>query len=62
MSARRIRLDGSLREDNKKFFESLREETLLNKGVICDLAFDILRRELKTKTIQDLIRETKKTT
>ena len=55
----RKRLDATIRKDNKEFIEKLKEETQLNYSVICDLALDNLRKQLETKTMQQLIKENK---
>ena len=55
----RKRLDATIRKDNKEFIEKLKEDTQLNYSVICDLALDNLRKQLETKTMQQLIKENK---
>lgn len=55
----RKRFDATIRANNKEFIEKLKEETGLNYSTICDLAFDNLKIQLKTKTTQELIKECK---
>ena len=55
----RKRLDARIRKDNNEFIEKLKEETPVNYSVICDLALDNLRKQLETKTMQQLIKENK---
>jgi hypothetical protein len=53
----RKRLNSTLRSDNMDFVTELCEKTGLNQSKIYDLAIDILRKQLESKHIFELMNE-----